>query len=73
MGHYEYRRVEYRGAEWTDLRSIGYRTIAVNSEGVALMRRARRPDYAEVMYRRQLSDVAVERSNGFVGSLEDNQ
>lgn len=36
---FEYRRCEFRTAEWEALREDGYRTIAVNGEGIALLRR----------------------------------
>lgn len=32
-----YRRTPYESAEWEELRAAGYRTVAINGEGIALM------------------------------------
>jgi hypothetical protein len=32
-----FRRCVYRSAEWRDLRDEGYKTVAVNSAGIALL------------------------------------
>jgi hypothetical protein len=37
---YQYRRTEYCSREWDELRRNGFRTLAINLEGIALMRRS---------------------------------
>jgi hypothetical protein len=44
---YEFRRVEQETDEWEELKDDGYRTIAVNRDGIALMRRPRQRGGAE--------------------------
>ena len=38
---YTYRRCEFKSNEWEELKDDGYRTVAVNRDGMALMARER--------------------------------